>query len=365
MHSQNQINLFAKKLWLITILLIILFIINACGGAAPELVATEEPIQVPPAIYDTDSRMEPFEHTDIRLVEMANSVAVLVSEEKFFISGDTLSFTNRTLNEFFVDDTNTPIPMCTDELFASQINPGYCTGFLISEDTLVTAGHCVTGPAPSCSNMNVIFGFHMNSENSLANLSTDNLYKCEEIISISEEFDYAIIKLNRPTGISGLIYETRDHLQQADPVSVIGHPSGLPLKIASNSFVLSNNFDQPKFIANLDTFRGNSGSPVINSDTYLVEGILVGGTYPDYFYSDTAGCYQVVQCAGIPSGDYCTGEIVTKMSVLSEFLPEQTLSTSVTPAADSGTEPVGELNCFSSVLMVFLFTGLVWRKSFL
>ncbi|WP_420540401.1 S46 family peptidase (plasmid) [Paenibacillus polymyxa] len=31
------------------------------------------------------------------------------------------------------------------------------------------------------------------------------------------------------------------------------------------------------FVANLDTYGGNSGSPVFNSDTHEVEGILVRG----------------------------------------------------------------------------------------
>src|SRR5262249_37357901 len=59
-------------------------------------------------------------------------------------------------------------------------------------------------------------------------------------------------------------------------VHVIGHPSGLPAKFAGGAAVRNN---QPNafFVANLDTYGGNSGSPVFNSDTHVVEGILVRG----------------------------------------------------------------------------------------
>ena len=46
------------------------------------------------------------------------------------------------------------------------------------------------------------------------------------------------------------------------PLVVIGHPSGLPTKIADGAWV-RNNESEYYFVTNLDTFGGNSGSAVL------------------------------------------------------------------------------------------------------
>jgi hypothetical protein len=54
---------------------------------------------------------------------------------------------------------------------------------------------------------------------------------------------------------------------------IIGHPKGLPLKIAGNA-VVTKQFTDRTFRSSLDNFKGNSGSPVFNSITHEVEGLL-------------------------------------------------------------------------------------------
>jgi V8-like Glu-specific endopeptidase len=57
---------------------------------------------------------------------------------------------------------------------------------------------------------------------------------------------------------------------------VIGYPSGLPAKLAGGAKVFGT--ASPFFFsANLDTFGGNSGSPVFNAGSNRVVGILVRG----------------------------------------------------------------------------------------
>ncbi|MGK7898838.1 MAG: serine protease [Xenococcus sp. (in: cyanobacteria)] len=51
-------------------------------------------------------------------------------------------------------------------------------------------------------------------------------------------------------------------------VFVIGHPSGLPLKFANGTQVRDHS-PSSFFVANLDTYGGNSGSPVFNEDEGL------------------------------------------------------------------------------------------------
>ena len=76
----------------------------------------------------------------------------------------------------------------------------------------------------------------------------------------------------------------------------MGHPSGLPLKYADGARVFETENDY--FSTNLDTFGGNSGSPVFNADTLEVEGILVRGD-TDYvmdFESNGERCMKVNIC---------------------------------------------------------------------
>jgi V8-like Glu-specific endopeptidase len=282
---------------------------------------------------------------------MAASVAIFVHKDRVKVSGNSVTLEGYTLNEmsemgWLVQGANAP--MCANELFTSQNAPGFCTGFLAKEDILVTAGHCLE--KIPCADTSIVFGFQMESGNSLAQLTRKNLFNCAEVIARESPnpdnhyLDYAILKLDRPTGRKGLDYVTDDHVEAQDRVAVIGYPSGLPLKIASDASIISNEVGNPFFIANLDTFGSNSGSPVINVDTYQVEGILVRGM-PDYVLSEDGSCVQVNHCPN-SGGANCVGENATKMAMLAGLIPE-----------DTTTEP-GGLSCIPSLLFAFAILAL-------
>jgi hypothetical protein len=91
------------------------------------------------------------------------------------------------------------------------------------------------------------------------------------------------------------------------PIVVIGHPSGLPTKIAGGAKVRDNSNDI-FFSANLDTFGGNSGSAVFNEKSGEVVGILVRGEN-DYVNDKDRECQVVNKCAD----NECRGEDVTRI----------------------------------------------------
>ena len=95
---------------------------------------------------------------------------------------------------------------------------------------------------------------------------------------------------------------------------VIGHPCGLPQKYAPRARVRDNT-PAPFFVANLDTYGGNSGSPVFNSTSSTVEGILVRGEN-DFVSQGT--CYVSMVC---PTTG-CRGEDVTRATVLAGSIPK-------------------------------------------
>jgi V8-like Glu-specific endopeptidase len=361
MRASSRNKLFKNKLIVLDFLAIFLVILSACGAPAAEEPAApaepavpEEPVDPGdqfPVQYGQDSRTELFQHSDSKLKEMAASVAIFVHSQQVTLSGSSVSLDGYSLNEmsemgWLVEGAN--VPMCSGELFASQPAPGFCTGFLVKEDILVTAGHCLQ--KTPCSDTSIVFGYFMEPDNSLSILTPNNIFKCEEVIAQviptqeNQYLDYAIIKLDRPTGRAGLDFATEDHLEALKNVAVLGHPSGLPMKIASEAFVMSNETSDPFFVTNLDTFGSNSGSPVINTATYQVEGILVRGVN-DYALSGDGSCVQVNRCPE-SGGTNCAGENATKMAMLAEQIPESS----------------ADLNCYPTFLLVLVLIVLVRLK---
>jgi hypothetical protein len=65
------------------------------------------------------------------------------------------------------------------------------------------------------------------------------------------------------------------------------------------------------FRSNLDTFSGNSGAPVINIETGVVEGVLVRGS-EDYKFDITYECFRPKVCVN------CVGEDVTRSNIMTD-----------------------------------------------
>jgi hypothetical protein len=77
------------------------------------------------------------------------------------------------------------------------------------------------------------------------------------------------------------------------------------------------------FLTNLDTFYGNSGSPVFNLNTLLVEGILVSGDsdykpHPNYPGQTRVTTYPQQPVSDMGKG---VGEVCTKISVPEARIP--------------------------------------------
>jgi MYXO-CTERM domain-containing protein len=88
------------------------------------------------------------------------------------------------------------------------------------------------------------------------------------------------------------------------PLVINGYPTGLPLKIDDGANVRDARADTLDFfVANLDTFGGNSGSGVFDDTTKQLVGILVRGEV-DYVFDPEAECDRVNVCPN----DGCSGE---------------------------------------------------------
>lgn len=258
-------------------------------------------------IYGEDDRLDLFEASNALHLELARSTAAMISHNKLSsqrngttkIKGSSLSSRG----------------ICKTAKFAKQITSANCSGFLVGEDLLVTAGHCVKTQR-DCKSNAWVFDFAVQTRGDLKgskSVPTTSVYKCKSIVSRSLSSrtmdDYALLRLERVvTDREPLRFRTEGKVPTGTELVVIGHPTGLPTKIAAGAYVRKNG-NKFYFQSNLDTFGGNSGSAVFDSRTGLVEGILVRGE-ADYVYDSRAKCRVPKVC----TNEGCRGEDVTRIT---------------------------------------------------
>lgn len=223
-----------------------------------------------PAIVGEDDRKEWFEVADARLRELGRSTAVLIPKKDQLLEKTATGYR-------LVAGTPThgeQDKLCPGETFSDQPSPGFCTTFLVAPDILATAGHCMEH---GCESAYFVFDFLKKSAGSATTSFTgDQVFECERVLDIDKNTDWALVKLRRfVPGRAPFRLRASGEPALATPLAVLGYPRGLPLKIAAGAKVEENqNAEDIYFEANLDTFGGNSGSPVVNAVTHEVEGIF-------------------------------------------------------------------------------------------
>lgn len=254
-------------------------------------------------LYGNDDRVEAADYPNSEMRVLAKSVAGMVYRSR--LSADRQ---NPELLNFPKITAQNAYGLCEDERFADQVILPGCTGFLVKPDVIVTAGHCLE-EENACDRTAWVFDYVEGTEK----LQKSNVYNCKKVLESKLEstfgkiLDYAVIQLDRPvTDRAPLRYRKSGRAWLGKDLIVAGHPSGLPLKIADQANITRMNKDELKnfistllrkryyFIANLDTYGGNSGSPVFDAETLVVEGLLIEGA-EDYEFDDERGCLRSVQ----------------------------------------------------------------------
>jgi len=265
-----------------------------------------------PLVYGADDRKEYFQVTDFRQKRLADATAVVVSPS--VLTQTATGYSLSTATTF-----GATYSLCSDEPFATQPDPGYCTAFAVGSDLVATAGHCVSNN--ECASTWFVFGFRLDAANTVRkDVPAQDVYKCASIVGRTSKAndDWAVVRVDRAiTGRMPLRLRRTGSVPLAAPLVVAGHPAGIPVKVAANATVTDTapaNF----FAANLDTYGGNSGSPVMNATTGLVEGILVRGN-DDFVYDATRQCYRSNVCAdtGCPSW-----EEVSRATRFVQYVPD-------------------------------------------
>jgi hypothetical protein len=201
--------------------------------------------------------------------------------------------------------------LCSNEAFYQQPVVGFGTAFLIDEETMLTAAHVFDLPYQD---LVVVFGFDLKNPNGQYEqvFKSSDIYSIKTIEQFSLDLDVAKFKLDRAADRIGLTVSTSQPLKEDIPVYMIGHPSGLPKKIALNAEITTCT-NPYYFFTSLDAFQGNSGSPVFNFETHELIGVLVSGN-SDYRWNGQ--CFETT----LFTKEQTEGEKVIRIeTILHEF----------------------------------------------
>lgn len=262
-------------------------------------------------IYGEDNRKDPFEVTNPLYLELAKSTAAMIHKDdlqylglKILLSGPSYGWVHG---------------LCENERFYNQPEVAMCSGFLVKENVIVTAGHCIKS-SEDCADYKWVFNYKVTkaSDRSVT-IDAQDIYGCKNVIATKYEpnnnFDYAVIEIDRNVKGAKPLVLSEDRVEEDDELVMIGHPAGLPQKITDSGRVTW--AYQRYFVTDLDAFGGNSGSAVFNAESGEVVGILVSGD-KDFIVPETNGVCSTLNV--LPDGQ--GRERVSKIWQIREFISE-------------------------------------------
>jgi hypothetical protein len=235
-------------------------------------------------VYGADDRREVMQADDTWVRVVARDSLVAITRR-----GATLDATQTLAKKH---------GLCADAPFAGQPVLAVCAGILVRPDLVLTAGHCAD--ELSCAGMDVVRGFYYRGrpEDGLQTLET---FRCREIAAIAvdppsnpRQEDYAWVRLDRAANTTARVVLARSDEGEllGQEVTTVGFPGGIPAKWTRGRVFDAGSSERRFFVSSLDTFHGNSGSPVFNERDQLI-GVLARGE-PDLIRTEDA-CFAVAR----------------------------------------------------------------------
>lgn len=263
-----------------------------------------------PALYGTDNRTDAYAHSDptLRARAMQSTVALMHASDLDVSNPNNITFKAQPLG--------TTYNLCSGQSFWSELVPAFCSGTLIDDELVLTAGNCIP-TAADCASTRFVFRFYSDTYYSLQIVTTDDVFSCQQLVVREQgvvdgkNLDYAIVRLDRPATprfTPAPVRAGNRPIATGQPLAVIGASSGTRIKIDSPGTVLeprASTLDY--FVAATDTFNGTTGAGVYELSGYSVAGILVRGDR-DYAPSSSSGSCRVARVCGELG---CRGEHIT------------------------------------------------------
>lgn len=267
-------------------------------------------------IYNSDSRSTVDSISDPKVLAFSGSVALISQKLRISKSVDkNLTFRTNTVGNI--------LGLCSSERFRDDLLLGDCSGFLISDQLLVTAGHCIKNDS-DCAEKIFIFG---HTEVQRSQFSSNEIYSCSRIVnSVNKDAgDLVLVELDRAVESRPGTHrfkipnaESPQFSEDSSNLMSLGHPLGTSMKQTP----LEKLFPQTEhsfFKAQMDVVQGASGSPLFNPNSGVVHGVLVGGS-KDFEWDESNSCAKSHVC----DDDSCSGEIFASIASLRNLVNQTT-----------------------------------------
>jgi len=158
-------------------------LLPACG-VSPQVGSRAESV-----VYGTDDRLEVYQVPAGPMRTVAEQAVAIQVDDTALDETDPANVVVTypgTLGE-----AKNP---CAGQPFADQIEPGYCSGTLIDDRHILTAGHCMAA-ASDCSRSTIgLLGLRYASAGVLAPLTSDDVYRCSRVLAYTDDgsHDYSV-----------------------------------------------------------------------------------------------------------------------------------------------------------------------------
>lgn len=251
-------------------------------------------------IWGTDDRIERYEIQTTALQEAATRSAAIV--ELSSLTHDAV----RNTYSLGLTPLRRTQSLCDGERFADQPASAMCSATLIGDDLMVSAGHCFD--ARPCDQIAIVFDFayeqrELLPEVAARDLPAANVYRCVETLAAelhyddmdrSRDVDYAVFRLERKvTDRAPAKVNWQDPIVAGQPAYVIGHPMGIPQKLATGKVTDTSN--SAFVIHDADVFGGNSGGGLFDRNGTMI-GIHVNSSGQRYIPGPTGTCSVAAVC---------------------------------------------------------------------
>jgi V8-like Glu-specific endopeptidase len=253
------------------------------------------------AIFDQDTRQDLYEVRDPAVLTLARSTIAIFSKDwisdylkdpKIILDSSTGDYrVGGHLLKDFTGINPTGNKLCSTERFVHQYSDAHCSGALIAEDIILTAGHCIKNQE-ACKDSRIIFGYDAESPTDAgkARFPARDVYLCKEIIHTAtpewggpRTTDFSIVRLDRPVvGRPPLAVDLNPDYRVGQDLFTIGHPAGTPTKFSSGKTLYVDQSTDgsipPMLHTTITAFAGKSGGPVFDQKTLKIVGVIQGGS---------------------------------------------------------------------------------------
>ena len=233
----------------------------------------------PRGIWGSDERMDVWRILDRGVGETIDSV-VSIWEASHLFEREARGFKLDVKNYGDAYNLNINEPFRDQPVSRGRL----CTGFLVAEDVVATAGHCVN--CHNVADLRVVFGYRMlEARNPITRIPASDVYRCTDIVSREcrrdgRRTDWALVRLDRKVDGWPVARLAKREVFRGRRIYVAGHPCGLPLKYAPGARI--HQVHDAYFVADLDVYSGNSGSPVFDCESGGVVGLVARGDFRDF-----------------------------------------------------------------------------------